>query len=210
MDAGIILTEAAVRRGKMTVTSRGACVGSDRNFQVVWFTKVRKPVAEEIPRKKTSTLEDLASLIPGYSGYQSLESRREDDRNTRKFVASRLAACKKVLDRISKAAIERGDMDTPSQLEKYRTRIDLAQNRVLAAVEGYVGWFSERKVDLELLKRIGELDANLIALVNQLDDWLQKTANENISLSAVDVTELLDTLHARIDRRRELLQGEVG
>ncbi len=42
-------------------------------------------------------------------------------------------------------------------------------------MEGFAGWFNDRKVDADLLAEVAELDAGLVSLVDQLDeladDW---------------------------------------
>ena len=153
-----------------------------------------------------SLLKNLTRLIPGYGSYQDMESRREDDRLTREFLGSRLHDCKKKLDSIGEAAVSAGDLDAPMKIGKIRDRVDLGQSRLKAALEGYAGWFSEKKVDESLLKSVAELDANLVSLVDQMDAILGDGKSlEGVNLSELD--EAIDQLHKRIDRRNEILKA---
>ncbi|MEM7479515.1 MAG: hypothetical protein AAF483_31400, partial [Planctomycetota bacterium] len=149
-----------------------------------------------------SIISQIASLIPGYGGYLEQEERRKDDRVTREFLVSRLRHCKSDLDKRGKDAIGKGDLDLPAKLEPLHTQVDLAQSRLASAVEGYAGWFNDRKVDADLLGEIADLDAGLISLVDQLDsmseDWGDETATE--------YAEALEQLHEQIDRRTTLLK----
>ena len=156
--------------------------------------------------KKDSFLQDLTKLIPGYGSYKTLESRREDDRLTRDFLAGRLQDCKKKLDSIGQAAVAAGDLDAPVKIEKLRSSIDLTQSRLRAALEGYAGWFSEKTVDEELLKTIGELDANLVSLVDQIDSILAKLKADN-SNDFAELQEATELMQQRIDRRNEMLKS---
>lgn len=156
-------------------------------------------------QKKDSILQDLSKRIPGYGSYLQQESRRDDDRLTRAFVAKRLGECKSNLDAVASAAVASGDLDTPARIEKLRNRVELAQNRITSAVEGYSGWFSKRTVDAKLLEEIGKLDENLVSLVDQLDATAQTYASQN-AWDAAEFLEIADRLHARIDRRTELLK----
>lgn len=157
--------------------------------------------------KDDSLLGDLISMIPGYGAYRDQQSRRDDDRLTREFLGRRLRDCKSNLEAIGKRAVAEGDLELPAQVEKICNRVELAQNRLSSAVEGYAGWFSERKVDAKLLEEIGTLDANLVSLVDQLDSLTESAAEQSLASSAKEIDEALDLLHARIDRRTEVLKN---
>ncbi|MEM8734403.1 MAG: hypothetical protein AAGG44_09290 [Planctomycetota bacterium] len=153
-----------------------------------------------------SLVGDLVKMIPGYGAYVDQESRREDDRKTREFLVGRLGDCKATLAKIGRAAVERADLETPARVERIREGVDRAAQRLSAAVEGYAGWFSERKVDADLLGKVAELDANLVSLVDQMD------ADAKVQLGAEKpdfetLGEATERLHQRIDRRSELLKN---
>ncbi len=156
-----------------------------------------------------SLLKDLARLIPGYGAYLDEESRRQDDRLTREFLVSRLQDCKSKLDQMGAACVAAGDLSTPAVIEGLRKQIDLAQTRLRAAVEGYSGWFSQRKVDADLLKQVAELDANLVSVVDQMDATLTTlSSTKDFSLEqTAELREKVDLLHTRIDRRAEILKA---
>lgn len=153
-----------------------------------------------------SILKDLTKLIPGYGSYVEQESRRNDDRLTRDFLVTRLSDCKDSLDKIGNDALSKGDLDAPAKVEKLRSEVDLAQQRLRAAVEGYAGWFSERKVDADLLKQVAELDSNLVSLVDQMDA-MGKSLLKSDSLDLSEYSEAAERLNQRIDRRTEILKG---
>jgi hypothetical protein len=158
--------------------------------------------------KDKSILESLAGLIPGYSAYQEQESRRDDDRRTRAFLAKRLGDVKARLNATGKQAVSAGDFELPASLEPIHSRVDLARNRLAAAVEGYASWFGERQVDVALLDEISRLDANLVSLVDQLDD-LAKQLQASPKADTSELSQAAELLHARIDRREELLRGSL-
>lgn len=156
---------------------------------------------------KNSKLVDLTSLIPGYSGYQNLESRRADDRATRTFLAKRLQEVKSALDVLGRNAINSGDLNTPLLVDSIRNQVDRARGRVNAAVEGYASWFSERKVDEAVLTKVSQLDSNLVSLVDQLAAMIQTAIDGAQPLDEAQVREAIDLLHTRLDRRKEILLG---
>lgn len=169
-----------------------------------WAASAKR--SSKLSSKDDSILKDLTKLIPGYGSYVQQESRREDDRLTREFLVNRLSDCKSRLDALGQSALAAGDLDTPARIEKVRAAVDLAQSRLSAALEGYAGWFGERKVDVALLEEIGKLDANLVSLVDQIDQF----ASEQLKQSTFDLSEIsgvVDLLHARIDRRTQVLKA---
>lgn len=151
-----------------------------------------------------STWESLARLIPGYGAYRSEERRRDDDRLTRQFLIRRLQECKLQLERLGAGAVAAGDLKTPAIIDRCTGDIDMAQSRLKAAVEGYAGWFSQRSVDENLLHKIHQHDSNLVSLVDQMDAAIQ--AWDGKDQPPEELSGAIELLHARIDRRNELLQ----
>jgi hypothetical protein len=143
--------------------------------------------------------------IPGYGAYREQEARRADDRMTRDFLVKRLSDILGQLDRLGAAAVAAGDLTAPLELEQLRKPIEHARARLSAAVEGFAGWFSERKVDAGLLAQVGTLDANLVSLVDQIDSFVQQLASGSLS-SKGELREALELLQVRLDRRHELLK----
>jgi hypothetical protein len=159
--------------------------------------------------KSPSLIEQLAQWIPGYRGFRELDQRRQDDAAVRQYVSRRLQDCKRALDRLGEQALAAGDLDGPARLEKIRTRIQLAQSRVAAAVEGYASWFSRRTVDAALLDEVHQLDAGLITLADRIEVILKGTESASAAAAHVELAELVEELHQRLDRRAEVLQGEA-
>jgi predicted aminopeptidase len=147
-------------------------------------------------------MKNLTSLIPGYSAYQSMESRRDDDRLTREFLAKRINDCKDRLDRLGSDAVSGGDWETPQAIERLRGELDRARSRIVAAVEGYSGWFSSRTVDAALLEQVAQLDETLVSIVDLIDKALSEQP-----LPIAQLGESIQLLHQRIDRRSALLQS---
>lgn len=154
-------------------------------------------------------LNAIKRKIPGYGAYRDQESRRDDDRLTREFLAKRIGDCKNALDAMGAAAVAQGDLSAPMEIERLRSQLDHAQTRLSGAVEGYSGWFSNRTVDAELLTDVAKLDENLVSLVDQIESLIktqQESVQQKKSADAHDLNEAIQRLHARIDRRTEILK----
>lgn len=148
-------------------------------------------------------MRNLTSLIPGYSAYRSMESRREDDRLTREFLAKRINDCKDRLDRLGSDAVSGGDWETPQAIERLRSELDRARSRLLAAVEGNSSWFSSRSVDATLLEQVAQLDENLVSIVDRMEQVL---SDQPLPVDQID--ESIKLLHQRIDRRSAILLSQ--
>lgn len=159
---------------------------------------------EQAMSDEDSLLNSLAKLIPGYGAYREQESRRADDRATRAFLVQRLDHCKAHLDSTGERALADGDFEKPVVLENLRSDLDHARQRLASAVEGYAGWFGDRTVDADLLHQIGTLDANLVSLVDQMDN-LAARLDESWDTHVSELRTAIARLHARIDRRNEIL-----
>ena len=151
-------------------------------------------------------LNAIQKKIPSYGAYREQEARRQDDRLTREFLVRRISDAKAALDKAGSQVAAAGDLDAPLLIERLRQRLDHAQSRLAAAVEGYAGWFSERQVDAQLLKQVATLDANLVSLVDQIDTLAQQQVGSENSATG-ELREALELLHARLDRRHELLRA---
>jgi hypothetical protein len=153
-----------------------------------------------------SLLSELKKKIPGYGAYRAQESRRDDDRSTRQFLAKRLQDCKTILDKRGAHAVAEGNLDAPLAIERLRNQLDLAQTRLSAAIEGYAGWFNERKVDASLLEQVAKLDEGLVSLVDQINAMLDSDVSP---LHSPELQEAIGLLHKRIDRRGALLKEGI-
>lgn len=151
-----------------------------------------------------SFIERLRSLIPGYGGYKTLESRREDDRLTREYLIRRLGECKRDLEVILKPAMEKMDFSAVEHGEKLRHAIEHEQNRIRSAVEGYASWFDKRNVDEDLLKKVSEMEESLIGVVDRMHRAIKPIDHSPPDWTAAN--SMLQLLNERFERRRNLLR----
>lgn len=150
-------------------------------------------------------LNAIQRKIPGYGAYREQEARRRDDRLTRDFLVKRIGDALAGLDQRGARAVAAGDLDAPLLIEQLRQRLDHARSRLSAAVEGYAAWFGERKVDADLLQQVATHDASLVSLVDHIDALVKQFEGTDNATTA-ELREAIERLHARLDRRDELLK----
>ena len=168
--------------------------------------KVVDPTKHEDAR---GAVESILRKIPGFRGYLEQEYRRESDHLARLWLADRLEACKKGVDRYQRNLLDARKIDYLDDCERVRIRLDTLASRVRGAMRGYSGVFDFVCVDEELLDQVYGLD---VTLVDQAE-WLLKAVDELLvpekdpDAAIAEFLKRVEELHLQFDRRSELLQG---
>ncbi|MEW4453935.1 hypothetical protein AB1L30_14770 [Bremerella sp. JC817] len=159
--------------------------------------------------KNRGLVESILKYIPGFSGYLSREYRRESDSMTRDFLADKLQKSKKGLDEYGHTLVALGALDQLPMLERLRSRLDLAINRLKAQMPGYSGFFDFVQVDEELLTDIYEHDLALVQQVDAIATEIEGLATTQLTPAQVvpQITAKLDGLLQKIDHRENMLKG---
>lgn len=154
-------------------------------------------------------VESILQYIPGFSGYLSREYRRESDRLTRDFLADQLQKSKKGLDEYGHTLVGLGALDQLPMLERMRSRLDLAINRLKSQMPGYSGFFDFVQVDEGVLTDIYEHDLALVQQVDALAKEIQNLGTSSLTPAQVvpELTAKLDGLLGKIDHRENMLKG---
>jgi len=157
-----------------------------------------------------SAAERLISKIPGWSGYQSRQKRRQADKLLRETLADKLNAQRRRMDAAQKQLIRHGRLDLLSDMESAVTQLKTFADRVLFASYGYAGLFDAVKIREAELKQLYDFDAALFEYVERLDtanDHLQAAISEGEGLEAtIDVIrEIVQEANTTFDRRQRLV-----
>ena len=155
-----------------------------------------------MPVSEKNFLEKVASHVPGIAGYRERESRRDNDRRLREFLAARLDEARQALDGARNTATSAGAMDALAAIG----RLDRALQKSVASLRyantGYSGVFDQVKIRDAELEAIYAYDEALVSDVVALADRLR----------AADVAALPELAAAaegidlKVSRRREVLE----
>jgi hypothetical protein len=154
-------------------------------------------------------VERIAAAIPGFSGYQERETRRDVDKVQRDFCAEKLFAQKTAIKRVLEELISGGDIDGISPFEKLMSRIDRVAQRIRSADRGYSGLFDTVKVDDDDLMRVYEYDLSLTEAVTEVAHKVaEMDAGERTKLmgKVKETIELVDRVDAFFTKREEVLR----
>src|SRR5690348_24937 len=92
----------------------------------------------------SSTISTLLHRVPGYTGYRSLEDRRDDDKRLRDSVADQVDAVVTTLGGVSARLAADRNLTHISVVERLVGATRLLGDRVRNASYGYGGIFSDR------------------------------------------------------------------
>jgi hypothetical protein len=162
------------------------------------------PILDKV-RAGQNALEQLASAIPGFSGYREKELRRDADRLQREYLAARLGENKKALNELAAGASRQGTLDVINDIETARKRLDKVASRILYADRGYAGFFDPVKVDEAALARVYDFDLKLLEGVDQVRAAADAALGQKAGLQALITA--LDALDSRLGERDQILRG---
>jgi hypothetical protein len=154
---------------------------------------------------ENSMLKSLSSLIPGYSGYAESESRRSQDREIRKLLAQRLGECKAELSKRMKSLKNQNKFDVLSIADRLHGELDVAEQKTLAAYEGYTGWFNKNSVDSDKLREVVELDEGLVSLTDKIRMSIPDSIDDLAQIQ--ELGDLIELYLQRFEKRRQILHG---
>jgi type II secretory pathway pseudopilin PulG len=142
--------------------------------------------------------EKVINAIPGWSGYQKRQKRRQADKLLRQTLADRLEAQRRRLNTAQKELLERSRLDLLDDLESAATQLKTFADRVRFASYGYAGLFDAVKINESELKQLYDFDAALIDYVERLD-----TANGHLRDAIAQGEGVEDTIEVIQEITRE-------
>lgn len=116
----------------------------------------------------TERVTNLLQRIPGYSGYQDKESRRDEDKRLRTATADRLTNIIDQLTAFNAAQVAKRDFSGVTSVEQTVSKTRLLADRIRTASYGYGGLFSDRPIDGPALDQLRQFDLSIQNRVEKL------------------------------------------
>lgn len=157
-----------------------------------------------------NAVEKLIDRIPGWSGYQERQKRRQADKLLRETLASKLGEQRKRLDAAQKDLLSHGRLDLVDDVESAVTQLKTFTDRIRFASYGYAGLFDAVKIKEDELSKLYAFDAALLEYVERLDtanDHLRDAISEGEGLEeTLDVIqEIVREANTTFDQREHLI-----
>jgi hypothetical protein len=170
------------------------------------------PVAKPNPASHAedrNLLEKILRKIPGFKGYLEKEYRRESDYLARTWLADRLQASKRGLDDYVRNLVDAGELDSLTQCDRLRSKVDKLVLGLRGAVRGYSGFFDFVKVREEMLDEVYKLDISLTEEVDKLAADIEGLASKSGDCKTLvsDLSHRVDEIDRKYDERAKILQG---
>jgi len=155
-------------------------------------------------------LERLVGKIPGFSGYQAKEKRRDADKLLREHLFRQLQAQKTRLNMAGKALVSAGQLDLMDEHEAAVKKLETLADKIKTATYGYAGFFSALSVKETQLDALYEFDNQLLEGVATLVTMVQGLtaavkAKEGVADALDKLTQTLDGLLAQWAERQDWL-----
>ena len=154
--------------------------------------------------EESSVLGDLASKIPGFSGYIERSRRREADQIIRETIAARLESSRldlsTVHQELSRDIVKAIDHAEP--LGRADTRLMGLIGKVRDAPQGYAGFFDAVKIKEDDLEKIYAFDESMMAYSDQVAVDI-----ESLQVAVDDEGDIDDAIRALDSTLREANQA---
>ncbi len=107
-------------------------------------------------------VEELASIIPGFSGYYEMERRREEDKLLRDYLYRKIEEIEKKLNSRIKEITKSGELKELDRFSSLTKNIERIKDSVKYTSYGYKGFFDVVNIDEQILEDILNIDMDMI------------------------------------------------
>ena len=154
-------------------------------------------------------LEELASKIPGFSGYKEREDRRIADKLLRDTIARRYEEQWSRVADLERQLIEAGGIEHVDRLEAAALKLRTFIDQMKTASYGYSGFFDAVKVNEKELAALYAYDnallENVKAVEAAVDNVEASLSEEGLPAAIRHLTTLAQEANETFDRRGEVL-----
>jgi len=157
-------------------------------------------------------LERLGDKIPGFSGFQDRELRRDVDKLQREHLAKEIGAIKSVTRDKVLDYTDAGQIGALSHFERIDQALDGLSQRIRFADYGHSGFFDPVKIGEPELERLYEFDLAFVDVVSALSASarsLPRAGDGGIEESAKAVLAQVTALESRWEDRSNVINDIV-
>lgn len=146
-------------------------------------------------KRKANLFDKMGTLIPGYTGYQAREGRRECDRQLRDKISDKLYEIEKQINFL----IEKSEFNSLADTEKIRKKINNLKDLIKYSPYGASSLFSDSAIKENELEEIYQLDLNVF---HHTENLQKGVTNENMD----DIKHLVQSVENSINERNLYLK----
>lgn len=157
----------------------------------------------------------LTEKIPGISGYQAKEGRRDVDKMFRDALADRIRLTKTPVANVVRDLSEGGRLFEVTPLERISKKIDTIENRIRFATYGYAGFFDVAQIKEDQLDQIYQFDLGLVEHVEAIEAQANALGGnsgtkDSLKAAATLLEQAVDALSQKFEMRHQAINGFSG
>lgn len=165
-------------------------------------------------KQEWGSLQQLASKIPGFSGYMERESRRAADKLLRETLVRRFEEQWRRLPDLQRQLMSSGLVDLVDELESATMKLQTAIDTLRTAKYGYAGFFDAVKVNEAQLDRLYAYDNQLADNVGRVQAAIDVvasaiTAREGVQAAITNLNMACRDTNEAVTRREDVLSGAM-
>ena len=160
-------------------------------------------------------VKQLASKIPGFSGYVERQNRRAADKLLRESVADRFEELWKRTSKVQTDMVDAGMIALMDDMEQAAIQLRTFADKIRTATYGYAGFFDAVKIKETELAQLYQFDLAFFNVAEQIGrglDNLEASMGDEDGLKAAirNLISLAREAVTTFDRRYEMINGSGG
>lgn len=142
--------------------------------------------------RSKNIFDKIGSLIPGYRGYAERDSRRNCDKLLRNSIAQEITKCESYINNRIKIEVKNKRLDLLQDLEDCRQKLNTLSDKIRYAPYGESSFFGDDLIKEDELKKIYQLDHDILLSVDKFESEILNLDITNIQLSIESLRSMLD------------------
>ena len=127
--------------------------------------------------RKKNIFDKIGSLIPGYSGYDERDGRRNSDKILRENICSQINIIENNIFKVIEENLDNSEIMI--SFEKARKKVNTANSKIKFLEYGYTSFFNDSQITEEELLKIYKID---VEILNSIDELIEKNVYNDLNI----------------------------
>lgn len=166
----------------------------------------------ENAKGQRNVLERLMDKIPGFSGFQNRELRRDVDKLLREHLSNELQRLKGIVRSRTRDYTDAGQIGALNGFDRLDRKIDGLSQAIRFADYGATGFFDVVKIGEPELERLHQFDDSVLedlAVIEQALAAVPPPGGEGADAAIAVARDLVEALDAKWKRRESVVEGAI-
>jgi len=161
--------------------------------------------------RRSTTLEKLLNILPGFRGYRKKEHFREDDKLVREHIVRILSEAIRDLEEAI-ASLAEYDFKTAEIYDTILRDLRTATDKIRWAEHGYAPHYNITKIQEGDLEKIREVDSSLVDDAEKLRSFVSDLKKDTMLKNPVrdrapQLAQLISDLRSQLIEREKIVRG---